>query len=177
MGRRAGGRARSRDRIAPVRFGHGPAGGAASVDGVLTTNQIGAIAEAEIVSAALKLGVGVFSAVHDERYDLIFDLRPRLLRVQCKTATVAGEVVVIRCYSCRRNAAGLLKRLYTSDEIDAVAAYCEQLDQAFLVPSERISGRSQIQLRLRRAKNNQMAGVNWADDFEFAARLRSFLGP
>ena len=25
------------------------------------------------MSAALKLGIGVFSAVHDERYDLIFD--------------------------------------------------------------------------------------------------------
>jgi PD-(D/E)XK endonuclease len=144
---------------------------------VLTTNQRGAIAEAEIVSAALKLGIGVFSAVHDERYDLVFDLRPRLLRVQCKTAALSGDVIVIRCYSCRRNAEGLLKRLYTSDEIDAVAAYCSELDRAFLVPSERISGRSHIQLRLRPAKNNQTMGVNWADDFEFAARLRSFLGP
>ena len=144
---------------------------------MLTTNQVGAIAETEIVSAALKLGVGVFSAVHDERYDLIFDLRPTLMRVQCKTATVADEVVVIRCYSCRRNADGLLKRLYTSDEIDAVAAYCGQLDRVFLVPSERISGRSHIQLRLQRAKSNQTIGVNWADDFDFTARLRSFLGP
>jgi hypothetical protein len=80
---------------------------------VLTTNQRGAIAEAEIVSAALKLGVGVFSAVHDERYDLVFDLRPTLLRVQCKTAVVVRDVVVIRCYSSRRSAGGLLKRVYT----------------------------------------------------------------
>jgi hypothetical protein len=58
---------------------------------VLTTNQRGAIAEAELVSAALKLGIGVFSAVHDERYDLVFDLRPRLLRVQCKTALTAAR--------------------------------------------------------------------------------------
>jgi len=144
---------------------------------VLSTNQRGAIAEAEIVLAALKLGIGVFSAVHDERYDLIFDLRPRLVRVQCKSATVSGDVVVIRCYSCRRNARGLLKRLYTSDEIDAVAAYCGQLDRVFYVPSERISGRSHIQLRLQPAKNNQAAGVNWAGDFEFTARLLPSLGP
>src|SRR5919204_1263384 len=78
---------------------------------VLSTNQRGAIAEAEIVSAALKLGIGVFSAVHDERCDLIFDLRPKLLRVQCKTAALNEEVVVIRCYSTRRSAEGLLERV------------------------------------------------------------------
>jgi hypothetical protein len=84
---------------------------------VLTTNQRGAIAEAEIVSAALKLGIGVFSALHDERYDLVFDLRPKLLRVQCKTAVLNGDVVVIRCYSSRRSAGGLLKRVYTRKEL------------------------------------------------------------
>src|SRR5919199_2609955 len=144
---------------------------------MLTTNQRGAIAEAEIVAAALKLGIGVFSGVHDERYDLVFDVRPKLIRVQCKTATLSGDVIIIRCYSCRRNAEGLLKRLYTSDEIDAVAAYCGQLDRAFFVPADRIDGRSHIQLRLRPARNNQAAGVNWADDFDFTARLRHFLGP
>jgi hypothetical protein len=144
---------------------------------VLSTNQVGAIAEAEIVSAALKLGIAVFSAVHDQRYDLIFDLNPRLLRVQCKTATLNGDVVVIRCYSCRRNAKGLLKRYYTSDEIDAIAAYCGRLDRAFFVPVDRIDGRSHIQLRLRPPKNNQAVGVNWADDFDFTARLRPSAGP
>ena len=51
----------------------------------LTTDQKGAIAELAIAHAAAVLGVGVFKPLTDgERYDLIFDLRPRLLRVQCK---------------------------------------------------------------------------------------------
>jgi hypothetical protein len=144
---------------------------------VLTTNQVGAIAETEIVSAALKLGVGVFSAVHDERYDLIFDLRPTLLRVQCKTALLDGDVVVIRCYSSRRSATGLLKRVYTRSEIDAIAAYGAEIDRVFLLPVSRIDGRSHIQLRLRPPKNNQSVGVNWADDFDFAATLGRLQGP
>jgi PD-(D/E)XK endonuclease len=144
---------------------------------VLTTNQVGAIAEAEIVSAALKLGIGVFSAVHDERYDLIFDLHPRLLRVQCKTAIVNGDVVVIRCYSTRRSAEGLVKRVYTRAEIDAIAAYCREIDRVFLVSVNRIDGRSHIQLRLRPPRNNQTIGVNWADDFDFAATLGRLRGP
>jgi PD-(D/E)XK endonuclease len=144
---------------------------------VLSTNQLGAITEAEIVSAALKLGIGVFSAVQDERYDLIFDLHPRLLRVQCKTAVVSGDVVVIRCYSTRRSADGLVKRVYTRAEIDAIAAYCREIDRVFLVSVGRIDGRSHIQLRLCPPRNNQKVGVNWADDFDFAATLGRLKGP
>jgi hypothetical protein len=33
--------------------------------------------------------------VEHTRYDLIFDLRPRLLRVQCKWAPLKGDVIVI----------------------------------------------------------------------------------
>jgi hypothetical protein len=47
---------------------------------VLTTDQKGAIAEAAIACAALELGVGVSKPFGDERYDLVFDLRPLLVR-------------------------------------------------------------------------------------------------
>jgi hypothetical protein len=50
----------------------------------MTTDQKGAIAETAIALAAIKLGIGVFRPIGDERYDLIFDLRPKLCRVQCK---------------------------------------------------------------------------------------------
>jgi PD-(D/E)XK endonuclease len=138
---------------------------------MLSTNQRGAIAEQQIISAALELGIGVFRALMDERYDLIFDVRPQLLRVQCKTAVLNGEVIVVRCYSCRRSPAGLLKRCYTKDEIDGVAAYCAELMSCYFIPAARISGRSTIQLRLQPAQNNQRVGINWANDFEFAATL------
>jgi hypothetical protein len=55
---------------------------------VLTTDQKGAIAEAAIVHAALELGVTVSKPLVDGRYDLIFDLYARLVRVQCKWARV-----------------------------------------------------------------------------------------
>jgi hypothetical protein len=41
---------------------------------VLTTDQKGSIAEAEVACAAMKLGIGVYRPMSDgERYDLIFD--------------------------------------------------------------------------------------------------------
>src|SRR5437588_11993735 len=51
----------------------------------MTPNQKGAIAEAAIAWQATKLGIGVLKPLGEgERYDLVLDLRPRLLRVQCK---------------------------------------------------------------------------------------------
>jgi PD-(D/E)XK endonuclease len=138
---------------------------------VLTTNQIGAVAETAIIHEAVRLGIGVFKPVMDERCDLILDLRPTLLRVQCKAAVERGGGLVIRCYSSRRSPNGHLKRLYTPDEIDAIAAYSPELRRCFLLPMSWIAGRKVLQLRIRPTHNNQELGVNWAKDFEFTATL------
>jgi hypothetical protein len=138
---------------------------------VLSTDQKGAIAETAIVHAAVKLGVGVAKPVADERYDLIFDLGERLVRVQCKLARRRSEVIVVRCYSARRGAVGLLKRKYEPGEIDAFAAYCPELDRCYYLAYERFAGRTQVDLRLTRCRNNQRLGINWAEDFEFGATL------
>ena len=138
---------------------------------MLTTDQKGAIAESAIVHAAIKLGVGVFKPLLDgERYDLIFDLRPRLIRVQCKWAMRNGEVIIVRCYSARRTAGGLVSRRYTQNEIDAFAAYCADTDRCYYLPIEAFPRRA-IQLRLAPTRNNRALGVNWARDYEFAATL------
>jgi len=89
---------------------------------VLTTDQKGNIAELEVAAAASKLGLVVFRPMGEgSRYDLIFDLGGRLLRVQCKWAPRHGELLTIRCYSNRRAREGLRRRGYTIDEIDAIA--------------------------------------------------------
>jgi hypothetical protein len=145
---------------------------------VLTTDQKGAVAELAIANAAARLGVGVFKPLTDgERYDRIFDFRPKLVRVQCKWATRHGDVVIIRCRSCRRTREGLLHRAYTRDEVDAIAGYCSELDRSYFVPLERFEGRSALQLRLVPARNNQRTGINWAEHFALEARLEALLGP
>jgi hypothetical protein len=144
----------------------------------LTTDQKGAIAEAEIAAAAIKLGVGVFKPLSDgERYDLIFDLRPALLRVQCKWAPLEGDVVVIRCYSCRRARDGLRRASYGAGQIDVIAAYCAQLDRCFLLTPDTFDGHPVVCVRVRSARNNQRLRINWANDFNFEARLTALLGP
>src|SRR5262245_6529520 len=125
----------------------------------------------------MRLGIDVYWPVGEGgRYDFILDIGGRLSRVQCKWAPRQGEVVVVRCYSARRNRDGLLRRIYEEGEIDAYAAYCEEIDRCFFFPYGEFVGRTQIQLRLDGTDNNQKLGINWADDFDFAARIAEQVG-
>jgi hypothetical protein len=144
----------------------------------VTTDQKGAIAETAIIHAAVKLGIDVYRPIAEGgRCDLILDLEGRLTRVQCKWAAHEGDVIVVRCYSSRRGATGFIKRGYTSDEIDAIAAYCVSLDRSYFIPMEQLAGRSHLQLRLGPARNNQRLGINWAEQFELEATLGRPQGP
>jgi hypothetical protein len=142
----------------------------------MTTDQKGAIAEAAITLEALKLGVEVYRPVAEGgRFDMILLVGRRLVRVQCKWATRHGELVLVRCYSNRRARTGLVRRLYTAQEIDAFAAYCLELDRCFFMPIERFPTH-EIRLRLSAPRNNQRRGINWADDYDFAATLATHRG-
>lgn len=144
---------------------------------MLTTNQKGLIAEAAVIFECAKLGVGVSRPLDDERYDLILDLRPNLLRVQCKWAVRRGDVIAITLRTNRRGPEGYVHTRYTPDQIDAIAAYCEATESCFLLPPELSMHRAGVQLRLAAPLNNQRQRINWARDYEFGATLAELRGP
>jgi hypothetical protein len=144
---------------------------------MLTTDQKGAIAETAITHAATALGIEVYRPIAEGgRFDMIFLRCDELVRVQCKWASRIGDVIIIRCYSCRRAREGMRKRLYTPEEIDAIAAYSADTGKCYYLPLALIGIRSHIQLRLEPTRNNQRLGVHWAEDFEFAATLLAYDG-
>jgi hypothetical protein len=110
---------------------------------MLTSDQKGAIAETAVVHEAIKLGINVYTPVAEGgRYDMILELGSRLVRVQCKWAPRQEDVVVLRCYTARRNRDGLLRRVYAEGEIDALAGYCPELDRCYFLPFELLVGRT-----------------------------------
>ena len=122
----------------------------------MTTNQKGAVAEAKIAAAALDLGLDVYRPLFEGgRYDLIFGLGRDLLRVQCKWANRRGDVVSVNLQTSRRGNTGHLRTSYTEDEIDALAAYCAELDQCWLLPASKVAGRRQIHLRCDRQRTSR----------------------
>lgn len=130
------------------------------------------MAETAVTHEAVRLGIEVLKPISDGcRYDLVFHVGGAFLRVQCKWAPRHGGVVIVRCYSARRNRDGIVRRTYRAEEVDAFAAYCPELRQCYFLPLAEFVGRTHIQLRLEPARNNQTARVNWADDYRFEARL------
>ena len=128
------------------------------------TSLKGAIAEAAITAAAVELGVVVLRPlVEGRRYDLIFDVEHQLYRVQCKWAPRRGAIVDVRLAGCRHTPRGYVYSTYHRGEIDAVAAYCQELKQTYWLPIEMVAGRRAISLRLHPAANNQQSAINYAE--------------
>jgi hypothetical protein len=136
----------------------------------LSTNQKGAIAEAAITADAVRLGLAVYRpAVEGCRYDLIFDVRGRLVRVQCKWAALGEGVVVIRTRTSRFTPAGYVRTTYGAEEIDGFAAYCDELKECYWLPIEEFAGQGYVHLRLRPARNGQQAGLKWCAQYPLGA--------
>jgi PD-(D/E)XK endonuclease len=138
---------------------------------VLTPTEKGNIAEAEITAAAIRLGIVVLRPLAEGgRYDLVFDLGPRLLRVQCKwAARWSPQVVRVPLRTSRHTPNGYIRTTYSSDEIDGFAAYCPDPERCFYLPIAEFGGQSMVHLRLGPTGNNQAAGIKWAAEYEFGA--------
>jgi prevent-host-death family protein len=141
---------------------------------VMDSNRKGAIAEAAIELAAVRLGIPVLKPVAEHgRYDLGFEVGDRILRVQCKWGALeeGGAVIKVALQTSWLTPAGYVRSPYGPDEIDLVAVYCEPLDRCYLLSSALACGRTAIHLRVAPPRNAQRACINLASDFEFAGAV------
>jgi prevent-host-death family protein len=135
-----------------------------------TGNHKGCVAEAKIAAAAVELGITVLKPISEHgRYDLMFDFGARILRIQCKWASVQGNVIPIRISGSRHTPHGYVYSTYSADEIDVVAAYCGELDQVYFLPVELVAGRRTFQLRISPPKNKQRASIHFESEFRLGA--------
>jgi PD-(D/E)XK nuclease superfamily protein len=133
----------------------------------LTPSQKGAAAEAAITSAVIQLGLTVLRPLCEgRRYDVIVDLEPSLLRVQCKLARRTGGVLAINLQTSRYTPNGYVRGSYSATEIDAFGTYSPELGACYLLPIGLVAGRRSLHLRLEPTGNNQADGINWARDYE-----------
>ena len=107
------------------------------------------------------------------RYDLIVDLEPALLRVQCKLARRVRGVLSVHLQICRHTPRGYVYTNYSASEIDAVAAFSPELNRTFLLPIDEVSGMRGVYLRLEATRNNQARGVRWASGYELEPMIRT----
>jgi hypothetical protein len=139
---------------------------------VMNPSQKGAAAEWAIIAEAIKLGVVVLRPlVEGCRYDLMFDIDGRLVRVQCKSAPRRDDVIVVNARTSRHTPRGYVRTRYSAAEVDAIAAYCPEVDRCYFIPIRDVRGRAMMHLRLSRARNNQEFAITYAEQYEFSGAI------
>jgi prevent-host-death family protein len=137
---------------------------------MLTNNDKGTLAELEVAAAATRLGVAVYTPMSGHaRADLVFEIKDRLWRVQCKWGrlTPARDAVIVGVAGNRRGLHGYIRSKYTTDEVDLFGVYCGELDRLFLLPATLGAGKYAIQLRITPPRNKQRSCINLGTDFDF----------
>ena len=126
-----------------------------------TPTEIGARAEAAVASALVRAGRPVFLPIFgvNTRIDLLYADDGGLVRVQCKTSRVVGDVLIFRTCSNTKN----VPRDYV-DEADVFGVYSPAKNLVYLVPVIGMP-KGWCQLRFAPTRNGQRKGIRWAADF------------
>lgn len=131
----------------------------------------GNITELEVLTYITKLGYQVSVPFGDrERYDQIWDIHGKLIRIQVKTASQPDPNDTSVKFSCRssQRANGKTKNTrYTKDEIDYFATFWN--GKCYLVPVEETS--TEKILRFDPPKNGQVKGITFAQQYEVESML------
>jgi hypothetical protein len=60
-------------------------------------------------------------------------------------------------------------RIYTAEEIDAIAAYCPETGGCYYLPVAEIAGRKVVHLRTEPARNGQRKRLHFAEQYRLGA--------
>lgn len=136
----------------------------------MNTNQIGKLTELEVLLYITKLGYSVSIPWGDkDRYDQIWDINGKLVKVQIKTAKEVDEeksAILVYCYSTCNG----VKHKYTKEEIDYFATFWE--GKVYLIPVEQCSTQKVLRFSSPNTISNPSI-VNWAKDYEVEEVLKN----
>ncbi len=131
----------------------------------MDSKQKGNVTELEVLTYITKLGYQVSIPFGDrERYDQIWDIKGKLLKIQVKTSRYIDEEENGIKFSCRSNTkvGGKIQHArYTKDEIDYFATFFK--GKCYMVPVEETS--TEKTLRFNLPKNGQKKGISFAEDY------------
>lgn len=136
--------------------------------GKRTTNSIGDISEAAIITRFLQLGYVVLTPYGgNQRYDLVIeDADGQFWRIQCKSAWIDERSTVLKFDTANHNVTGKNRQMrHYRGQCDYFALYSAELDKVYLVPVNEV-GATRAHLRLIPPKNKNQYGYRMASDYE-----------
>ena len=131
----------------------------------------GNITELEVLTYVTKLGYQVSIPFGDrERYDQIWDIHGKLIKIQVKTASLvseSGTAIKFSCRSSQRSKGKTKNTRYLKSEIDYFATFWN--NQCYLIPIEETS--TEKILRFDPPKNGQLKSITFADQYKVEEML------
>lgn len=133
-----------------------------------TLKQKGDLAELKVATDLVAQGHRVlFPFGEDHSYDLAIDDGRTLQRVQVKHTRSDGRVLAAKCFThSLTNGRVRETTKYTVAMIEWLAVWDATTDRCFYLPASLLgTGRAYVYLRYVPPRNNQRAGITWADDY------------
>lgn len=135
----------------------------------MNTKLKGDITELEVLTYVTKLGIKVSLPFGDRaRYDQIWDINGKLLRIQIKSSRILDGKFEISCKSTNRGNGRYIQHPYNEDEIDAIVTFFE--GDCYFIPVKDIN-KTSMQLRLDESKNGQKSKIKFAKDYKIEKYL------
>ncbi len=98
-------------------------------------------------------------------FDLVAYRNEEFRRVQVKYRSAKDGKMALSFRSVWSDQNGIHTRKMNKNEVDVVCLYCPEVDKCFYVDPKDFN--ESVFLRVAPSKNNQTAGVNFAEDFKF----------
>lgn len=139
---------------------------------MLSTKQKGNITELKCITAFLEEGCTVSIPYGEDcRYDFIADICGHLIRVQSKTSRqdIDDSSITFSCQSHGSNTKENKRSAYSRSEVDYYSTYFD--GECYLVPV--LDGLKAKRLRLKPPKNNQTAGISYAQNYLLKTQIQS----
>ena len=137
------------------------------------TKKLGDLSEMEAAMFAIKQGIEVSKPIGDRyRYDQIWDINGKLLRIQVKSPHISNGAVEVNCKSMSRIKGKSVSHPYNGNEIDAIVVPYN--DNCYmLLPKD--FGKNAIRLRFESTSGKNKRNIKWLNDYSFDIKIKEIL--
>lgn len=138
------------------------------------SRRVGNVGEAVAMSEFVKRGIDVFIPFgQNTPVDMMVIVNDKILKIQVKTTSKIKHGRM-EFDLCRTNGFTGKATPYTKEEVDYIFLYCIENEYKGIISFEKVDGKKELSLRVERPKNNQVAGINNACDYDFEKWISSY---
>ena len=107
----------------------------------------------------------------DSKYDFIVDINHKLIRIQCKSSTLADDNSYLKFKTKTTNIRTMTSNYYSLEDIDYFYTCCG--DKSYLVPIE-VAAKGEVILRF--SAQIKHPNIKWAINYELDKILQEVIG-